>query len=175
MSRTIMKRSSIGGAVTKAALVGTAVVAALSLTATEANATVGAGIRSATFTLSQADWYPGTNGYTENFPYAIALQADGNFVLTKWDSNGAPHTIWASGTNGKGVTHIDWSQSGYAKLEDSNNNIVCTLGALNPAPGGQAVMQNDGNFVFYNSAGNPTWATNTYNNGQMGNLDYCYT
>jgi hypothetical protein len=36
------------------------------------------------------------------------------------------------------------------------------------------MLQNDGNFVFYNSSGNATWATGT-NGGAQGNTDYCYT
>ncbi|MGC0315055.1 hypothetical protein [Kitasatospora acidiphila] len=169
------KRAAIRRAATKAALVGTAVVAALSLTATEANATVGAGVRVAQFTLSQADWSVNDVIFTTGGGYELTLQSDGNLVLYKTVSGPGQQAIWASGTKGKGVTNVDWSQSGYAKLLNGSGGVVCTLGMLNPAPGGQAVLQNDGNFVFYNTAGNPTWATNTYNNGQMGNLDYCYT
>ncbi|WP_329564359.1 hypothetical protein [Kitasatospora sp. NBC_01266] len=167
---TARTRQRVRRAVTKAALVGTAVAAALSLTATGANATVGAGIQTATFTLAQGNWSSNYATYNANNGYEIILQTDGNFVL--YNGNGT--ALWASGTDGKGVTQLDWSQSGYVKLLNSSNGVVCTLGALSPAPGGQAVLQNDGNFVFYNTAGNATWATNTYN-GQQGNLDYCYT
>ncbi|MFI9271238.1 hypothetical protein ACIGXM_11075 [Kitasatospora sp. NPDC052896] len=104
----------------------------------------------------------------------MTLQPDGNPVVYKMALDLPATPLWASGTNGKGVTHLDWSQSGYVKSENASGGIVCTIGALNPAPGGHAEMRNDGNFVFYNSAGQATWASGTYNFKQ-GNLDYCYT
>ncbi|HEY3611561.1 MAG TPA: hypothetical protein VGL06_28965 [Pseudonocardiaceae bacterium] len=72
------------------------------------------------------------------------------------------------------MTDLDWSQSGYIKLLNSSGGIVCTVGALSPAPGGVAQVQDDGNFVFYDTSGNPTWATAT-NGPRQGNLDYCFT
>ncbi|WP_371502585.1 hypothetical protein OG871_36035 [Kitasatospora sp. NBC_00374] len=67
------------------------------------------------------------------------------------------------------MTHVDGSRSGYAKLLDASNNVVCTLGKLSPAPGGTVRIQDDGNVVFYDTNGNATWDTGTYG-FQQGNL-----
>ncbi|MFE4513906.1 hypothetical protein ACFRMQ_06860 [Kitasatospora sp. NPDC056783] len=156
-------------ALIKAAVIGTAVTAALSLTATEAGATGDlTDVSAASFTLNQTDWFPGY-GSTDN-GYTLSFQYDGNLVL--YNGSGTP--LWASGTNNRGVTRLVWSYLGYVALKDGNGNNVCTLGSLNRAPNGDARLQDDGNFVFYKANGGPaSWATNT-NGGQQGNRNYCF-
>lgn len=154
----------------RAALVGTALAAAIGLTATDALADSAV----ATFTLSQPDWQLNTYVMENNVYSSLYLQPDGNLVLYKEVNDVGVQALWASGTNGRGVTHLDWSASGYIKLLNSSGGIVCTIGALSPSPGGRAVIQDDGNFVFYNTSGQATWASGTYRFSQ-GNLNYCYT
>jgi len=156
----------------RALLVGGALVAIFCLTGTAASAapaTVGPGFTAASFTLQQADWR--CNSIIRSATVKLVFQCDGNLVLYLL-SNNTP--LWATGTYGSGVTDLDWSQSGYLKLLNSSGGTVCTVGALSPAPGGIAQVQNDGNFVFYDTSGNPTWYTATYGPRQ-GNVDYCYT
>ncbi|MFJ1709816.1 hypothetical protein [Kitasatospora sp. NPDC088346] len=161
--------STARGRLWRAALVCTAAAGALGLTGTTAMADTSV----ATFTLAQPDWQTGQSAGSNNELTGLYFQADGNLVLYGFDGE-VDYPIWASGTNGKGVTRLDWSKSGYVKLLDSSGRIVCTLGALSPAPGGHADVQNDGNFVFYDTDGHATWSTGTYNH-RRGNLNYCYT
>ncbi|MGE7435364.1 MULTISPECIES: hypothetical protein [Kitasatospora] len=128
----------------------------------------------ATFTLAQPDWQAGGSGAgSNNLLTGLYLLADGNLVLYGYDGEDQ-YPLWASGTSGKGVTTLDWSKSGYVKLMNSSGHIVCTMGALNPAPGGHAEIRDDGNFVFYDVNGNATWSTGTAGH-HRGNMNYCYT
>ncbi|MDH6112369.1 hypothetical protein P3T36_003780 [Kitasatospora sp. MAP12-15] len=149
--RTTKTTTTTRKRVTRAALVVTAIGSALALAAGPALADSTA----AGFNLSQPDWYAGASTYSSSVN--LQFQSDGNLVL--YVNGGGP--IWASGSEGRGVTHVDWSQSGYVKLLNSGNGVVCELGQGNPAPGGWASVQDDGNFVFYNSSGRATWASNT--------------
>ncbi|MDH6129084.1 hypothetical protein [Kitasatospora sp. GP82] len=124
----------------------------------------------ATFTLNQPDWWLGQTAASGSVRQLSFLN-DGNLVLYGFDGE-TDYPLWASGTSGKGVTHLDWSQSGYVKLLDSSGNIVCTMGALNPAPGGHAELQDTGDLVFYDVNGNVTWSTDSHSHR---NLNYCYT
>lgn len=152
----------------RALFVGGVLSAALGLTAGSAYATEGPGDIVAYFRLQQGDWSCSNQVY-ESIEVLLEFQCDGNLVLYSVDSGKA---LWASGTSGKGVTDLDWSQSGYIKLENSKGTVVCTIGATDPAPGGVAIVQDDGNFVFYNTAGNATWASDT-NGEKQGTKDYC--
>ncbi|MFJ1709817.1 hypothetical protein [Kitasatospora sp. NPDC088346] len=157
-------------AAVRAAVVCTAALTAVGLSGADAMA-LDPGTTAATFTLAQPDSYAGDIASSSGV--RLALRNDGNLVLyTVSDTVG--EALWASGTGGRGVTHVDWSRSGYAKLLDGSNNVVCTLGKLNPAPGGTVRLQEDGNMVFYDTSGNATWSTGTYGY-QHGNLNYCYT
>ncbi|GAA2234330.1 MULTISPECIES: hypothetical protein [Kitasatospora] len=152
----------------RAAVVGAAALVAVGVSGTAAMAQ---DATAATFTLAQPDWYANTS--VSSSSVTLELYNDGNLVLhTISDTDGGTR-LWASGTSGRGVTHVDWSRSGYAKLLDASNHVVCTLGKLNPAPGGTVRIQDDGNMVFYDGNGNATWSTNTSNG--PGNLNYCYT
>jgi hypothetical protein len=153
-----------------------AIASAVCLTTTDAFATVGAGVQAGTFTLAQADWSCGqaATDWLGSSGFMLEFQCDGNLVLYALGPE-SETPIWASGTDttaAKKPVTLDFSASGYIKLIDSAGTIVCTMGALNPAPGGQAVVQNDGNFVFYNTSGTATWATGTYG-PKAATLDYC--
>ncbi|MDH6129083.1 hypothetical protein [Kitasatospora sp. GP82] len=152
----------------RAALVGAAALIAVGLSGAEAMAQDST---AATFTLAQPDWYANTS--VSSSSVTLELLSDGNLVLHTISDTDGGIRLWASGTGGRGVTHVDWSQSGYAKLLNASNNVVCTLGKLNPAPGGSVRVQDDGNMVFYDTNGNATWSTGTSNG--PGNLNYCYT
>ncbi|WP_159401261.1 hypothetical protein [Streptomyces sp. NRRL B-24484] len=158
------------GAGVRAAVVCTAALAVASASGAEAMA-LDPGTTVATFTLTQPDSYAGDIASSSSV--RLVLHGNGNLMLYTI-SDTVSDLLWASGTAGRGVTHVDWSRSGYAKLLDASNNVVCTLGKLNPAPGGTVRIQEDGNVVFYDSRGNATWATDTYGLRQ-GNLNYCYT
>ncbi|MFE0458535.1 hypothetical protein ACFW1A_04630 [Kitasatospora sp. NPDC058965] len=161
----------------------TAVAAASALCLAGSNA-MAADTQAASFTLSQGDWYPGSSyavgsGYSGStyLTTTLTFRSDGNLVLIQNDGD-QPAVVWASGTANKGVVRLDWSQSGYVKLLNSSGGTVCTMGALNPAPGGHAEVQGDGNLVFYNTSGHATWSTGTYGDrvGAPGaNLNYCFT
>ncbi|BFV61196.1 hypothetical protein KCMC57_up63000 [Kitasatospora sp. CMC57] len=158
-------------AAVRTALVCTAAVTAITASGTEAMALPG-GATAASFTLAQPDWYAGAS-VSASFYTRLTFQSDGNLVLySVSDTQDSP--LWASGTYGMGVTRMVWSQSGYIKLVNSSGGIVCTIGALSPAPGGIARVQNDGNFVFYDTDGDPTWASGT-DGHSYGNRNYCNT
>ncbi|BFV55419.1 hypothetical protein KCMC57_up05230 [Kitasatospora sp. CMC57] len=161
-------RSTARRRILRTALVGTAIACAIGLTATNASAAAFV----ANFTLSQSDWTAGDSASADNGMSQLVLQSDGNLVLYKF-TGADSYPVWASGTYGDGVVRVDWSRSGYVKLLNSSGGIVCTLGALNPAPGGHAELRNDGNLVFLNSSGNATWDTGT--SSGIGNRNYCYT
>jgi hypothetical protein len=57
----------------------------------------------------------------------------GNLVVYS-DFTGLP--LRASGTNGTGVTDLDWSRSGFIRLKNPAGTTICTIGVLHPAPGG---------------------------------------
>ncbi|WP_329578592.1 hypothetical protein OG500_09520 [Kitasatospora sp. NBC_01250] len=104
----------------------------------------------------------------------LKFQCDGNLVLYR---NSDGHAMWATGTYGttNNPTILDFSHNGDIEMlrtEDWGTGVFCDLGSDNPAPGGTAVIQDDGNFVIYNTAGQATWATGTYNN-QQGTVHAC--
>jgi hypothetical protein len=154
-----------------AAVVGSATLVGAA-TAGSALAAVGAGTTVAKFTLAQANTTPGTvfsvtasanSQWVDS--YELDFQTDGNLVVyfnVHIQATGANTTtaLWATGQNSN-VKLLDWSQSGYLKLESAYGITLCTLGASNPAPGGVAQLQQDGNFVFYTTGGTATWATGT--------------
>lgn len=165
---TIRKGTTCEEPIRRALFVGGVLSAALGLTAGSAYATEGAGDIAAYFVLNQPDWSCSNEVYASMTAY-LEFQCDGNVVLYNRDTGSA---MWATGTAGKGVTDLDWSQSGYLKLEKSNGTVVCTVGATDPAPGGVVIVQDDGNLVFYNTSGNATWSSKTSGEKQ-GTKDHC--
>ncbi|GAA1983286.1 hypothetical protein GCM10009838_51220 [Catenulispora subtropica] len=131
----------------------------------------------ANFTLSFPDTYPGTTWYSGNFE--LTFQSDGNLVLYRWTDW---KVMWATGTwgydGGKGpATRIDWSSSGWAQIYNKYGERICYLAHNNAnggpyAPGGRAMLQDDGNFVFYTTADQPNWSTGTYG-GRVATNNYC--
>lgn len=87
--------------------------------------------------------------------YVLALQDDGNLVLKDGGD-----VVWASGTNGSGVTSA-------AMQEDGNFVLYTTSGQstwssdTSGNPGSRLVLQNDRNLVVYGSNGSSTWASGT--------------
>ncbi|MFJ1709815.1 hypothetical protein [Kitasatospora sp. NPDC088346] len=151
---------------TRAAMVCTAAAAVVGLTGTNAMAGGEWDAPAADFTLNQSDWYPGAS--VNSSSVTLVFQGDGNLVLY---SNNDGRALWASGSYGQGVNHVDWSASGYIKLQHDNDTI-CTIGKLNSAPGGRAVVQSDGNFVFYRADGSAAWSSGT-NGLSQRTVDYC--
>ncbi|BFV61197.1 hypothetical protein KCMC57_up63010 [Kitasatospora sp. CMC57] len=165
-----LRGSLLRKAAVRTIVVCTAAVTLITASGSEATA-LPSGYTAANFTLAQPDWQARYSYGT--LSHSLVLQEDGNFVL--YAVNGTRVTpLWASGTDGTGVTRLVWSQSGYVKLINSSGGIVCTIGALSPAPGGVARLQSDGNFVFYDTNGSSTWATGT-SGGSVGNRNYCFT
>ncbi|BFV61198.1 hypothetical protein KCMC57_up63020 [Kitasatospora sp. CMC57] len=160
-------------AVVRTAVVCTAAITVITTSGTEAMA-LPAGNTAANFTLPQPDWHAGDYAGNPDWTAWLTFQSDGNLVLYSRPDQREDQPLWASGTNGMGVTRIIWSQSGYVKLINSSGGIVCTVGALSPAPGGVARLQSDGNFVFYDTNGSSTWASGT-SGLAAGNRNYCNT
>ncbi|MDH6129085.1 hypothetical protein [Kitasatospora sp. GP82] len=152
--------------VIRAATVCTAAVAVVGLAGTNAMAAGDYDSTAAYFTAGQGDWYAGYN--TNSSSVNLVFQSDGNLVLY---TNDGSRALWASGSYGQGVNHVDWSQSGYIKLQHDNDTI-CTIGKSNPAPGGHAVVQADGNLVFYRADGSAAWSSGT-NGLSQGTANYC--
>ena len=89
--------------------------------------------------------------------FVLALQGDGNLVvytqheLPLWASNTAGHTdVW----------YLQMEPGGNLVLHDQNDLAMWASGT-DGHPGAWAVMQGDGNFVIYDAANKPLWATNT--------------
>jgi hypothetical protein len=96
---------------------------------------------------------------SENSRFKLGLQGDGNFVLYKL--LGDDHqALWASGTNGRTVTHAVMQGDGNLVLRDPDHNAVWATGT-DGNPGAFLAMQNDGNLVIYSSNHKALWATNT--------------
>ncbi|WP_159401194.1 hypothetical protein [Streptomyces sp. NRRL B-24484] len=158
--------TSLRAKAARAAMVCAAAVAALGLTTTQAMAGGTWDAQAANFTLNQGDWYAGS--FVNSSSAKLVFQSDGNLVLY---SNDGGRALWASGSYGQGVNRMVWSASGYIKLQH-DNDIVCTIGKLDSAPGGRAMVQADGNFVFYRYDGSAAWSSGTYGLSQS-TVDYC--
>ena len=88
------------------------------------------------------------------------MQTDGNFVIYQNAASRAP--IWATGTNGKGMT----VPACYAAGRQSGGVWIVggTLGQRTTKRGTAPftlVMQDDGNLVVYDSAKRAVWVSNT--------------
>ena len=161
--RTLLGRSKFARAVAVCGITAAATVLAASNAYADTTC--------AYFTLDQPNWLAGGPGPHSWNSSSIILnfQTDGNLVIYARNSNGTEgKALWASGTayyqlpsGTLPVTQLDWSSQGYIILQDTFGNTVCTIGAQGPnyAPGGAAVLQDDGNFVFYNTNHVATWAT----------------
>lgn len=88
--------------------------------------------------------------------FQFVLQTDGNLVLY-YRSTGV--VLWASGTNGRTVTHARMQGDGNLVLYNGRTAVWSTRTAGNP--GAQLVVQNDGNVVLYRTNGRAVWSTRT--------------
>jgi hypothetical protein len=148
----------------KAAKAG--VIAALSATGLFLSTTNAfADTQAATFTASQPDWGPGTTVYSNSIH--LTFQDDGNLVIY---SNSTGQALWASGTWGTGVDRLDWSAGDQAIDLYVGNNAwpLCKIAGYSGSY--RAMVQDDGNFVFYDRNGNATWATSW---GWGSQYNYC--
>jgi len=103
------------------------------------------------------------------------MQRDGNLVL--YNSVDAP--LWASGTDGSGAAYACMQRNGEFVIEtdDLPPRRVWASNSLNHCQGPYKVaMQDDGNFVQYDTNGTPVWCTRT-DGGQQGcrsgGVDHC--
>lgn len=89
----------------------------------------------------------------------LVFQCDGNLVLYR---NSDGHAMWASGTTGFGHPNVlIFHEDGFINLSEGIAD-KCQIGT----GGATAVVQDDGNFVFYGPGGNATWDTGTWGNRQ---------
>jgi D-mannose binding lectin len=118
---------------------------------------------------------PGTSLYSPARGFRLTLQGDGNAVLQYVQTSNLPHgwpnrqlassdvswvPVWATGTNNKGVTHLDMQYDGNLVAYNASNQPVW---ASNTNGNNQAFLrlQDDGNLVITNQQGNVVWASNT--------------
>jgi hypothetical protein len=86
--------------------------------------------------------------------FRFILQSDGNFVL--YSPNRA---TWATGTDGKGVTHATMQADGNFVLYNGSQPVWDSH-TSRQGPSDLHIQQ-DGNVVIYNGAGRPIWHTQT--------------
>ena len=96
--------------------------------------------------------------------YTLALQTDGNLVLSRNDPHGAEVTLWATFTDRPGA------DKGYVALLQADGNVVVYGDASNALWSSETAghanvdhlaLQTDGNLVVYKDGGQPLWATYT--------------
>ena len=107
-------------------------------------------------TLTAGQTLVSTDGH-----YVLALQDDGDLVLSTLNGLGAGRVLWSSGTAG--------DTGDYAVLQDDGNLVLLdsggqTLWSSNTSTAGctNLVVQEDGNLVLYNAA-HAVWSTHTVN------------
>lgn len=95
--------------------------------------------------------------------YQLQFQPDGNLVL--YDMFPYQRALWASGPMSSNASHIWFSSYGVTAAWDLNNNNIWT-GDANTCSTYTAsyywVLQNDGNFVCYNTACSSSKSTRTH-------------
>jgi hypothetical protein len=92
---------------------------------------------------------------SNNGQYWLMIQADGNLVL----NNSQSQPIWASGTNGHGISHLIMQNDGNLVLYQMNN--APDWSSATSGGGNYLVVQDDGNMVVYKPDGNGAWSTRT--------------
>jgi Peptidase_C39 like family len=106
---------------------------------------------------------PGTSISSNSMCFRLDAQSDGNLVLYNVPARKA---IWNSGTNGRSVKHTVFQNDGALVIYDTNNNSIWNTGPRAGAT--RFTVQDDGNFVMYNSQSQALAATNT--NQPCGNV-----
>ena len=102
---------------------------------------------------------------SSNGLYALGLQADGNVVINR--TNTQPYTpIWSSGSEGRGGNSLVLGSDGVLRLTGPDGNPVWQS-SNSPMYGFYYfLLQNDGNAVIYRKEGGntrPVWATGSSN------------
>ncbi len=118
---------------------------------------------------------PGTGLYSPARGFRLIVQVDGNVVLQYVQASNLPEgwpnkplatsdvtwvPIWATGTNNKGVTHLDMQYDGNLVAYNASNEPIW---ASNTNGNIQAFfrLQDDGNLFITNQQGKVIWASNT--------------
>ncbi len=156
------KRSIALAAATLSIAAGATIVGAGSASAT-IGCTGGDGCsHQTTIYFNNASYYPTTEWWG---PFTeLKMQSDGNFVLY-CASNGQP--IWASGTSTwwpYDHNYLQFQNNGNMTIwqSDANSGGVYPVWNTNTPTAHEAIVQADGNFVIYDSSGNPVWNSGTY-------------
>merc|ERR1719231_1101955 len=110
---------------------------------------------------------------SSNGSYRMTMQGDGNLVLYR-----GSHPLWASGTDGCGPgCHAVLHHDNLFAVYNSRHQCIWDSQLCNSADGSHyVVMQNDGNFVQYDSSNRPIWCTRTdggKNGDRSGRIDAC--
>jgi len=129
------------------------------------------------FSSATPDWSCGQA--VESWTMELVFQCDGNLVLYRLSDY---YPVWATGTNGKGITRVDFSASAGAIVLYKGSTSFCAVGAfqwdgvhnVSEAVGGYADVQDDGNFVIYNISNKAVWASGTTNN-HVGSREDCHS
>ncbi|CAF1508829.1 unnamed protein product [Adineta ricciae] len=102
--------------------------------------------------------------------YFLAMQSDGNLVLYKHSSFDSLQAIWASGTNGHGVSpyYAILQFDGNFVVYDGNQDKIWETGTKETQLYTFLQMQDDGNLVLYkgHTTNAPIWATGTHRNSE---------
>jgi len=88
--------------------------------------------------------------------YEFVLQTDGNLVLFRLVPTKA--VVWASGTQGKGVSNCVLQRDGNLILKSKLGRVIWASGSSGHALG-KLTLQDDGNAVIYNRDGAAIWST----------------
>ncbi len=110
-----------------------------------------------TTTLPISAFYTHQSLQTTNRKYNLVLQTDGNLVLYS-----STKAIWASGTNGRIISHLSMQPDGNLVLYDKDSVAAWNSGTNSSSnQSSRLSIQDDGNLVIYNGSGRATWSTNT--------------
>lgn len=107
---------------------------------------------------------------SENRHFHLWMQKDGNLELHKYN-RGDWIVIWASRTTGSGSSPYKLylnERTNELEIHDKHNKVIWKSGVSvsnrnNFMPGGQAILERDGNFVVYDGKSTIMWSTGTEN------------
>lgn len=109
-----------------------------------------------------------TNEYIENVPYKFIMQGDCNLVLYLRKDKASDKPLWASNTNGHGVSCYLLLQNNGNLVIFSDSDVVWSSSTSRGPNSYRLVMQTDGNVVIYGGA---TWATNTVQSSRLHHIN----
>jgi hypothetical protein len=92
-----------------------------------------------------------------------AFENSGNFVIYRTDGSKS-RPLWAKNAVGYTVTHLTMTSDGDLAAIYNNGGLDVEIWRLGIGGRGavEAIMQSDGNFVFYNAQGQAVWGSNTW-------------